>query len=505
MNASNVLILLCRDFPLEDATGQFSNTDLEMYHHLRGEILNFQDNETVNADRLIISEESEDEGYESNELSDDDFEPEHTPKTDPFPYDDDEMQDIVDLYDGKNGPRWKFETIQSKYKKLTCSRQIRRFRKYVSEEGSKRLKERQLDCALFYDFLDCSQKHHIICDIDLKRMALGIAEELAMQDFKASASFVYKFKKRHHIVSRKVTRRTVKCTAEDLAVQKERAETFKNEVRAVLKTVDHNKVFNTDQSGIQLELRGGRTLAFQGIKNVEALVQRISSTTHSLTIQPVITASGKLQLPMLVCFREPKPPKKFASEMEEFKYLKCVHSKCGMMTSALFIDWLNRVFIPNGGKESVLLLDSWTGYKKPMEESGREVEFMVIPEKMTGELQPLDIFFNRQFKAFLRRMIEVLMREKPDYIVSVRKNLARLLNITAMQISANRFRDMIRYAWHHAGFIDEHPPPFETPEHFCFNFDEGQHCMCSQMPVLRCAHCERFLCVKHFVDIEHTC
>ena len=53
------------------------------------------------------------------------------------------------------------------------------------------------------------------------------------------------------------------------------------------------KVFNTDQSSLQLELFCNRTLGFEAEYLILAKVQSINNTTHSYTIQPMITMCGR--------------------------------------------------------------------------------------------------------------------------------------------------------------------------------------------------------------------
>ena len=51
-------------------------------------------------------------------------------------------------------------------------------------------------------------------------------------------------------------------------------------------------------------MHSGRTLANQGSKEIECVVQSISSTTHSYTIQPTISADGKLLSPLYLVLKE---------------------------------------------------------------------------------------------------------------------------------------------------------------------------------------------------------
>lgn len=63
-------------------------------------------------------------------------------------------------------------------------------------------------------------------------------------------------------------------------------------------------VVNTDQSGHNLEIHAGRTLDSKGVKKVVVIAQSKSALTHSYTIMPTMTASGKLIEPLYVVLRE---------------------------------------------------------------------------------------------------------------------------------------------------------------------------------------------------------
>jgi len=63
-------------------------------------------------------------------------------------------------------------------------------------------------------------------------------------------------------------------------------------------------VFNSDQSGFNLEMHTGRTLSFKGQQKIETLTQSTNSMTHSYTIQPLISASGSLLSPLLIILQE---------------------------------------------------------------------------------------------------------------------------------------------------------------------------------------------------------
>jgi hypothetical protein len=85
-----------------------------------------------------------------------------------------------------------------------------------------------------------------------------------------------------------------------------------------------------------LELTEGRTLAKKGVKHVEAIVQSVNATTHSISLQPEISADGHLMSPLLVVFREPKEPACFQTELEEFGNLWCRSTSSGKVISSYY-------------------------------------------------------------------------------------------------------------------------------------------------------------------------
>jgi len=59
-----------------------------------------------------------------------------------------------------------------------------------------------------------------------------------------------------------------------------------------------------------------------------------------------------------------------------------------------FKTWFSEVYLPNTGRKSMLLLDSWT-LSSQLEQyipENKEVKFMTIPKKMIGFIQLLDVF-----------------------------------------------------------------------------------------------------------------
>jgi len=83
-------------------------------------------------------------------------------------------------------------------------------------------------------------------------------------------------------------------------MSKESLDRFIENVKYYIERYGIENVYNSDQSGFQLELHAGRTLVEKSVKKVEFVAQSTSAITHSYTIQPIISANGRLLSPLFI-------------------------------------------------------------------------------------------------------------------------------------------------------------------------------------------------------------
>jgi hypothetical protein len=208
-----------------------------------------------------------------------------------------------------------------------------------------------------------------------------------------------------------------------------------------------------------------------------------------------------------VCFYEPKEPKKFEHELSIFSNLHCRSTPSGKFTSSLQEHWLEDIFLPSIGDNSVLVIDEWSGYKRPMEIEAvkkKALNVRVIPAGATPYLQPEDVRFNRQWKQMLRYACLRIRHHNPEFIVSIRKNQAALISFVHRQFCAPRFRDFIKMAWYKSGYYVNEPPACPTPyEYCCTDYLPNSKCPCGTICFARCAYCEQLLCFQHFILQEN--
>ncbi|KAK0404188.1 hypothetical protein QR680_017330 [Steinernema hermaphroditum] len=311
-NASNVVKLLSQRFPIQQADDQFTDAEETICNSIIGYICDLQEAQ----ESLIYDLLDDDRENVSSDSSEDYREEEVARSSQRFRYTRKQMEDIIKDY-GLYGLTY----VQRRYRKINSRNDIVRMRQYL--EGSPRLAEAEVKKELFIAFEDWMNKGYHINDRDLHLEAVEIARRKNHIHFKASPHFIFRFKKKYRIVSRKITHVTTKKSFVDREHQREICEKFRNEMKSLIANhTDKGKIFNSDQTGLRLELRSGRTLAYKGSRHVEVLVQRKNALTHSLTLQPVISADGYLQTPMLVCFMERKPPARFPTDLQEFNGMR---------------------------------------------------------------------------------------------------------------------------------------------------------------------------------------
>uniref|UniRef100_A0A914PLT1 HTH CENPB-type domain-containing protein n=1 Tax=Panagrolaimus davidi TaxID=227884 RepID=A0A914PLT1_9BILA len=406
----------------------------------------------------------------------------------------------------KSDKGWSFTTIQSKHRKLSDRKEISRMKEYLKNDGSKIQKFNDINVGVLQEFLDMRSELEEIHDRDIVDSALKVADELGLTTFKASEAWLYRFKKNNGIVSRKINAVVTKAQLRNQPELNEVVDEFRGNMKTVIADNRLEKVFNADQTAIKQEMICGRTLALKGEKKIKAVVKRINATTHSYTVQVLISAAGKLVLPVMVVFCEPKRPACFEQQLLPFKNITAYSTTSGLMTSQLGITWLRDIYGPAAGENSILMVDSWTGYQQAIDQDNGSVQIHVLPPKSTSVAQPLDVYFNRPFKNFLRLLSCKIRRFFPDFDLSNRQGMATLIDITIGQFSAPVFNAMIQYSWYASGYLEEKPEEFNTPVAVCFDSIKiDSKCECDKRAFIKCAHCDTFFCFSHFVKDLHRC
>lgn len=474
----------------------------------------------------VENETSLDHTFDSDddESDEDDTDPNEASHDDPYVLDDKEktfhqsfsleyMQEVVDYFDekdpmtGKRKRKWK--TVKHRFMAVPCRQYISRFRHYLATNGNKRQKLDTIDSGVYDCFEKARQERLSVHDIDLKRWALRTAKEISLTDFVASDCWLKHFKHNHQICSRKITKFVTKKEVENEELIIESANNFVSKVEAVAKRYHANNILNTDQIGIELEMHSNRTLSHAGEKTTLASVRSLYSRTHSYTVQPMISMGGKVIGPLFLCLKEPtgKLSDNIKKNLFKAKNVVVTCSTSGKLTESLVKYWRDTVLEPTmGSKKCLLLSDCWGAQgDETLYTEMKDCTRLEIPKKTTSIIQPLDVYFNRQYKAIARKVHDRIRIDELNITISDRNNIIKLNSLIHNQLCSKKFENMIRYAWFASKYLKTNPGPFHNVKQICFSHMNEQCEMkkCPDYAFIKCSHCEKTLCFNHFFILYH--
>lgn len=432
------------------------------------------------------------------------FEPLEGPHKEFFSYS--YIKQVIDFKDSGN---ISFKTLQHRFKRVKHDVYLSRFRTYLQNMGTAQEKYRIISAYTWNKFLECRARKKAIHDIDIRRWALEKARELQLTHFKASTWWLTEFKKKNKIVSRRVTN----FISYRQEVQKDEIE--RDATAFIVELTDNifphfppEVIFNTDQSGYQYEMHRSRTLDVAGQRSTSVSVESQHSTTHSYTIQPIVSMAGNLLSPLMIVLQEPSG--RFGPQISSslFRppnaYITC--TKSGKVEIQTLAEWTKECLAPNVEDKVCLIIDSFSSHRASgaFEIEDKVVEKRFIPPGATPLVQPLDVFFFRQWKSFVKRFSERVLIDNINVDLHHRNSIIKLHSLIHNQFSAPIFSNMIKYAWKASGFpIDV--VRFDHPDKVIFDIELEQcsYSNCCQSAFIQCAYCRKNLCIQHFYNENH--
>ncbi|CAF1486908.1 unnamed protein product, partial [Didymodactylos carnosus] len=170
---------------------------------------------------------------------------------------------------------------------------IERFRKYLESSGTKKQKLYQINQYTYNKFKKARSEFHFVHDIHLKRWTLQKAREINDRTFEASDSWILHFKRRHALCSRKAIKLITQREVVDADTINDSANDFVNKIKKLLPHYRGRNVLNTDQTGLEIEMVGNRTLSFKDEKATFGKVRSVHNTSHSYTVQFITSLTGQ--------------------------------------------------------------------------------------------------------------------------------------------------------------------------------------------------------------------
>ena len=196
----------------------------------------------------------------------------------------------------KSHPGHKFQTIRTKFKKLsqTLFYKIKKFNDSNNTVGFENSKIKIIREKMFKKFNEFRGKFVKVSDKCLKFWAIKIAREINFPKFRAGTYFIYKFKKDFGISGRKITKFVAKKYLQNETEIQQKVRDFREDLKNnILPNFNQDYILNADQTNMKYEMCPKRTLALKGQRNILVKIQNKNSTTHSYTLMPTISMNGK--------------------------------------------------------------------------------------------------------------------------------------------------------------------------------------------------------------------
>ncbi|CAF2120193.1 unnamed protein product [Rotaria magnacalcarata] len=534
MNPANIVDCLCdlvKNGLSLNSTTSVSQKEREVAQHLCATISTFNEckifeyKDEITLDVGEMSDECESEVFNKNDYNydsseaNDDGEPKENERIsyDISEYSLEYMKEVVAYADAKDSSgkrRRSWKSVHDRYKRIPAQTYVSRFRKYIEQHGTKRQKTQNIDEIVFTKFIDARDNSLMVHDIDIQRWALKIAKEIKLDEFHASDGWLKNFKGRHGIVSRRVTNIVTKHEVANHALIEKSKEDFIKDFYVHSSHFNLSQILNTDQVGIEKEVYSKRTLSFAGEKKTFGAVASKNATTHSYTVQPTISLGGKQIGPIFLCLQEPtgKMGETVKKNLFEPSNVIITCSSSGKLTSSLVTYWRDNCLLPYIGKKCLLLSDSWSGqndasiYDK-VNCKNKHLTRIQIPQKTTNELQPLDVYYNRQMKNFIKKIYSRVNLDEIPIHMHERNNIIKIVSLVHNQLSAPVFCKMIRYSWFASGLSKTDPSPFYNVNEVCFppitSYEECSVDDCDEAVLITCAFCSKKLCFHDFFVDYH--
>ncbi|KAL5948429.1 uncharacterized protein MD21A_iyMicDemo21aOGSv2.0-000275 [Microplitis demolitor] len=372
------------------------------------------------------------------------------------------------------------KSVIEKFKRVKSVSQLHVWMNYLDRGGSRFDKSNRIAEIVLNKFTEKASVNAIIHDMDLQTWAKTANEEVKLDNFRASRSWLFSFKKNSNIVRRKFHKIIVRShkmilTADHL----EQAKLFRELIRDVrLPEVSAPHVYNA----------AGCTF----------------NSTYSIVL--IISATGRLLTPLTIVIDEDKISAQEALEYnQKFENLSVFMSRSSRLSAGTFRQWFEKVYLKSTGLRSCLILnDELATYKESLISlipRFQKVKIEPIPIGMESMLEPLNEGFKlwNRFIKFINEYIDL----NSDYEFD-RHSIENIIKIQAFvhnQLMADRYTSFFIGAWDKCGLLNDEDLPLVPidPVEFAFGTEQrSNNCRnCGNESFVRCSICLKLICLQH--------
>lgn len=430
------------------------------------------------------------------------------------------IREIVQLW--IKHPKWKWSTLKRNgAPEIPNKATAYKWRRQVQQGGNKSQKLEEINNHVSQQLQEARSTFKIIKASHIRNWAVEKFTTLGRStlNFKCGRGWIDRFKKSHKVSSRKINRLVSKREVRSQKTIHEAAKKFREEIKLLSSNYDPSHIFNTDQCGFSYEITPSRTLTTKGEKIVFGYAQSPTNlSTHSYTVQYIISMSGEILGNVFVCLQEPcgKLGPRVKLDVESYlpSNVTLTCSSSGKLSTSLNEYFLVKQVVPKVSQPFVWIVDSWAGhtnlssYNKLFgkENDMPEICLKIIPEKCTSLVQPLDTFFHRQLKYLAKEILaslEVLLNiagvhQEDNW--NTRHGVIKLQSLLHFFLSAPIFKEMIKYSWYSSGLTGI-KNKFLNVKDVCFTFIDLDNLSCEMLDChevrfIKCSHCRKNICIN---------
>lgn len=254
-------------------------------------------------------------------------------------------------------------------------------RKFPKTEGL------AVDQVVFNWFCKARNKHLPISGPIIQARALEAAQNLGLNDFKASNGWLERFRRRHDITFKTICGESADVNIEDVKVWKEK-------LLSIFKDYAPKDVFNADETGLYYRALPTKTYA---LKSDNCSGRK--TTKLRITILFCANMEGEKEKPLII--GKSKNPRCFKGAHIDKLPLQWVSNKKAWMTADIMTTWLHEfdAKMKKQNRKVLLFLDNATSHSKIALDN---VKLVFLPPNTTSHCQPLDQGIIQNFKMLYR-------------------------------------------------------------------------------------------------------
>lgn len=232
--------------------------------------------------------------------------------------------------------------------------------------------------------------NHLISNGLLMEMATKIAEKMKIKNFKASTTWITRFKK-HFGIKHKIV------SGEEVLVNPIVLKESYSDFQKIINKYDKKDIWNCDETGLFFRCPPKKTLMLSEEYKVGGRFSK-----ERITILFCISLMGEKEKPLII--GKFKTPRGFKNLNFDDMNVKYDYNKKSWMTCIIFINWLDKLKckFKKENRKILLLLDNAPVHIVDKEFSN--IKLYYLPPNTTSRIQPLDQGIIKAFKDIYKKV-----------------------------------------------------------------------------------------------------